>query len=112
MNVCVLFAVTPPGHFTAGGMTANCPAGSFRAEWAVGANAASCTPCGAGVAAKENSEIVQSSTTFPYVATSIRVADSSGACCKYQPVCLLALTACDASAHSACIALADKLTVC
>lgn len=86
-----LLAVTPPGHFTASGMTAKCPAGSFRAEWAVGANAASCTPCGAGVPAKENTQIVQYSATFPYIATSIRIANSSGACCKYQPVCLSAV---------------------
>jgi hypothetical protein len=95
-----LLAVTPPGHFTASGTTAKCPAGTFRAEWAVGTSAASCTPCGTAVLAKDNSQIVQYSTAFPYVATSIGVADSSSACCEYPAAFWLWKLPADASART------------
>lgn len=41
--------LTPPGHYTSGGVTQICVNGSFRSDWLPAMMATACTSCGAGV---------------------------------------------------------------
>jgi hypothetical protein len=84
LGVACVFAVTPPGHFTASGNTTKCAAGSFRAGWSAAASATSCTSCGTGVYAVEDLQIQLYSLTFPYTTTSVGVTTLPGSCCKYS----------------------------
>jgi hypothetical protein len=85
----VLAAVTPPGYFTTGTSTTKCAANSYRAGWATGTSAASCMPCGNGLSAVDDTQVVQYSTAFPYVATNVGVTTVPQSCCEW-PVKLTA----------------------
>jgi hypothetical protein len=74
-------AVTPPGHFTAGGKTEICPAGSWRADWAPVGVATACNACGDGVFA-ERSDVVIKYDPVTYAATQVFVSTAADDCCK------------------------------
>lgn len=77
--LCVPLAVTPPGFYTSGNTTQQCPAGSYRAGWQ--ANATSCQSCGVGVLADKR----DSFTVYTYVGNTtilVNVSTSSADCCK------------------------------
>lgn len=72
--------MTPPGYYTDTvlGITAPCPADTFRADWLP--EAPSCTPCGVGVKADKNDRVTRyySNGTEEEVA----ITSSSVDCCK------------------------------
>lgn len=82
----LLCAVTPPGHFTANGVTDKCDItqGQFRAEWKPASDllAQSCSECGANILSAETEEITQYSivTEAP---SKVNVTATSAACCEY-----------------------------
>lgn len=76
--VAVAVAVTPPGYFTSNGVTAKCPAGSYRANWAAAGTDNSCTSCGAGVFAKTDLTVADYSITG--VITTVAVTTVSSSC--------------------------------
>jgi hypothetical protein len=80
--VLVWLAVTPPGHFTAGGTTSKCAAGSFRDGWVAASEAASCTQCGDGVFAFDDASILSYNPTPPYSTTTISVTTKASSCCE------------------------------
>jgi len=73
--------VTPPGYFTANGTTQPCPAGSYRPDWKVAAEAGSCTACGVGVLADKTDRI----TAYNMVdgsAVELAVTTTADDCCE------------------------------
>lgn len=79
---CLLPAVTPPGHYTAGGVTSICPDGSFRADWLPPAQAAACTPCGSGVQGDKSDRVTVYNLTTG-AATRLPVMTTGGDCCEF-----------------------------
>lgn len=118
----VLAAVTPPGYFTTGTSTTKCAANSYRAGWATGTSTASCTPCGNGLSAVDDTQVVQYSTAFPYVATNIGVTTVPQSCCEWPVKLTAACSAYDVhlsggthmplAALESCTAHATPLNVC
>jgi hypothetical protein len=77
-------AVTPPGFYTAGGVTQQCPAGSYQADWKPLSEAGNCTWCGDRVLADTTGQI----TMYELVTGSpivLFVTTSAEDCCE----CLL-----------------------
>lgn len=78
--------MTPPGYFTANGVTTKCPAGSFRAAWKPAGEATSCTACGEGVKADATDRVNQYSILDPAQVTVVSITTSADDCCKL-PCC-------------------------
>lgn len=72
--------LTPPGHFTAGGVTSKCPAGFFRAAWKPAAEATSCTACGEGVKADATDRVTQYNILDPTQSTAVNITTSADDC--------------------------------
>jgi hypothetical protein len=82
---CMLFvctpAVTPPGHYTANGVTQPCSPGSFRGDWVAAGLGRECTPCGDNIQLDMSGSI----SVFDPVsgnATRLIVATSQEDCCE------------------------------
>lgn len=75
-------AVTPPGHFTAGGVTSICPDGSFRADWVPPIQAAACEDCGDSVLGDKSDRIT---VWDPVTGASslLPVQTTAGDCCEF-----------------------------
>lgn len=78
-SVSEVQCMTPPGHFTAGGKTEICPAGSWRADWAPVGAATACNACGDGVFA-ERSDVVIKYDPVTYAATQVFVSTAADDC--------------------------------
>lgn len=75
-------AVTPPGFYTANGVTQQCPDASFRSGWKKG-DAESCTPCGQGVLAEKTDRL----TVFDpitYQPSLVNITTDSEDCCEFD----------------------------
>jgi hypothetical protein len=111
----VVPAVTPPGHFTAGGVTSKCPAGFFRAAWKTAAEATSCTACGEGVKADATDRVTQYNILDPTQSTAVNITTSADDCCKLPSLAVvLGLAGCcwqtqPASWFSKCLVNQDFL---
>jgi hypothetical protein len=61
-------------------VTAKCPAGSYRTNWAAAGTDASCTSCGEGVFAKTDMTVAEYGLTFPYGFTNVAVTTVPSSC--------------------------------
>lgn len=78
---CCPAAVTPPGHYTSGGVTQICVNGSFRSDWLPAMMATACTSCGAGVQGDKSDRL----TVYDLVtgtAGLLPIMTSASDCCK------------------------------
>lgn len=73
--------VTPPGHFTANGVTTQCANGTFRADWKPAGQAPSCTPCGDNVFA-DKSDVVVVYDINTYAARQLAITTAAEDCCE------------------------------